>query len=219
MVVTLWSVKGGVGCSVVAALLALHQADINGSALVDINGDLPAILGCPVPPGAGVAEWLRTGSDGPPDGLARIATDVGPGLQLIGRGQEPLPAGDPSDVLLRQLDAFPGSVVIDAGLVWGSSPRAALARWLAGHSTRSVLVTRACYIALTRAQRAPLAPSGIIVVTEPGRALGISDIEASVGAPVIAKVAYDMAVARAVDSGLLTSRYPRGLRRALQNVA
>lgn len=219
MVVTLWSLKGGVGCSVAAALVALHQVDVGGTVLVDIAGDLPAILGCPTPPGAGVAEWLRAGSTGPPDGLARIATDVAPGLKLVGRGQETLPAGDPSDVLLRQLEAFPGAVIVDAGLIRGSSHRAALARWLATHSTKSVLVTNACYIALNRAQQSPVTPSGIILVSEPGRALGRSDVEASVGAPVIAEIAYDMAIARAVDSGLLMARYPRGLKRAFRDVA
>lgn len=221
MFVSLWSLKGGVGCSVIAALTALHRSqadDSAGTVLVDVAGDLPAVLGC-AEPAAGLADWLRADSDGPPDGLARLAVDVAPGLQLVGRGSGAFPASEPSVLLARQLELLPGSVVVDAGLVTGSCPRAALARWFAGHATRSMLVTTACYLALVRAARAPALPSGVVVLREQGRALATPDIEQAVGAPVVAEVAHDIAVARAVDAGLLSARFPRGIHRALEAVA
>ena len=80
-------------------------------------------------------------------------------------------------------------------------------------------MTRACYLALRRAADPPLRPSGVVLVTEPGRALDRTDVEQVVGAPVRAEVAVDPAVARAVDAGLLASRLPRGLERALRRAA
>ena len=221
MLVSLWTLKGGAGCSVTSALLGLHlarQRQATGAVLVDLGGDLPAILGCPEP-SAGLVDWLRAGPTGPPNGLARMAVDLTPGLRLVGRGQGPMPEGEPHELLIRQLDAFPGQVVVDAGLVMGSGGQAALARWFAAHATRSVLVTRACYLALSRAARSPVVPSGVVVVREPGRAFADDDIADAIGAPIVGDVAADPAVARAVDAGLLLSRVPGRTHRALGAVA
>ena len=59
-----WSVKGGSGTTVVAATLALSCP--TDSLLVDLDGELPAVLGLPEPAGQGVADWLA--SDAPPGG-------------------------------------------------------------------------------------------------------------------------------------------------------
>ena len=83
----------------------------------------------------------------------------------------------------------------------------------------SLLVTRACYLALTRATALGAAPTGVVLVEEPGRALRVADVEASVGAPVVATALLDPAIARAVDSGLLTSRLPAAWRRRLRRAA
>jgi hypothetical protein len=90
---------------------------------------------------------------------------------------------------------------------------------VAAGATRSVLVTRACFLSLRRALAAPVQPSQVILLREPGRALNAADIEDVVGAPVIAEVPLDPAVARAVDAGLLASRLPRTLERGLDRAA
>ena len=59
----------------------------------------------------------------------------------------------------------------------------------------------------------------MVLVTEPGRALGRADVERTVGAPVVAEVAVDPQVARAVDAGMLTSRLPRGFARDVARAA
>ena len=221
MFVSLWTLKGGAGCSVTTALLGLHHAKrhpVDGAVLVDLSGDLAMVLGCPEPT-AGLADWLRAGGTGPPNALARLAVDVGPGLRLVGRGAGPLPDTDPPAAVLRQLDAFPGLVAVDAGLVSGSGDRGALASWFAAHATRSILVTRPCYLALSRVDRAPLVPSAVVVVREQGRALGDADVAGAVGAPVVADLAVDPAIARAVDAGLLASRVSGRVHRALDAVA
>jgi hypothetical protein len=90
---------------------------------------------------------------------------------------------------------------------------------LAAAATVSLLVMRPCYLALRRAAAAPIAPSGVVVVHEPDRSLGVAEVEDVLGVPVVAEVAYDPAIARAVDSGLLGQRLPRGLERSLRDAA
>ena len=55
-------------------------------------------------------------------------------------------------------------------------------------------------------------PNGVIVVDEPGHALTVRDIERAIGAPVVAVMSFDPAIARAVDAGLLATRLPRDRR-------
>jgi hypothetical protein len=59
----------------------------------------------------------------------------------------------------------------------------------------------------------------VILVDEPGRSLGQRDVEHAIGAPVEAVVSVDPSVARAVDAGLLASRLPRLMTRALRRAA
>ena len=44
------------------------------------------------------------------------------------------------------------------------------------------------------------------------------DIEAILGRPIVATVPYDVAISRAVDSGLLTTNIPRIMARALRHL-
>ena len=109
-------------------------------------------------------------------------------------------------------DRWGCDVVIDAGT--GDPPSA-----LVDHADRALLVTRACYPSLRRAVRAEARPTGVVLVDEPGRALSFRDIEHALGAPVVANVSIDPAIARAVDAGLLATRLPRVITRELRRVA
>jgi MinD-like ATPase involved in chromosome partitioning or flagellar assembly len=215
MVVACWSAKGGAGTTVVAATLALLLARSNpdGALLADLAGDAPAALGVDEPGGPGLAGWLAAGPDVPPDALARLEHTTGPGLGLLPRGDGPLPPGR-ADVLAGLLAADGRAVVVDCG----TDPQGAALAVAAG-ATRSILVTRPCFLALRRAATLPLRPSEVVLVTEPGRSLGRADVERAVGAPVVADVAVDPQVARAVDAGLLLHRLPRGLARDLARAA
>ena len=53
-----WSAKGGSGTTVVAAALAL--AGRAESLLVDLDGELPAVLGLPEPADKASADWLAS---------------------------------------------------------------------------------------------------------------------------------------------------------------
>lgn len=214
MLVTCWSVKGGVGTTTVAAGLAISAASsAAGCLLVDLEGDLPKALGVPDPSGPGVTGWSRAGGDVPPDALARIEQRLAPGLHLLPRGRGAL---DPSRMgMLAELLALDHRmVVVDAGRLDHEGDRTPLTAGAA----RSVLVTRACYLALARMSHAPVAPTQVIVVRDPGRSLRRTDIDAVTGAPTVAELRVDPAVARALDAGLLSARLPRSFAAALRAV-
>lgn len=217
MFVSCWSAKGGAGTTVIAASLALVLSERAGPGvlLVDLGGDLPAVLGIAEPDGPGVAAWAAAGSRVPADALARLEVPVRSGVTLLPRGSTALVDEDRASLLAGLLATDDRTVVVDCGTLAQGSAVAPLA----AAATASLLVTRPCYLALRRAVAAPLRPTGVVLIDEPGRALDRGDVEAVVGAPVTATVALEAGVARAVDAGLLASRLPRGLHRALRAVA
>jgi hypothetical protein len=213
VLVACWSAKGGAGTTVIAASLSLLLARRADALLADLAGDAPAALGIPEPDGPGVVGWLAAGPDVPADALARLEVAATPKLKLLPRGRGDLVA-ERGDVLAALLAADHRAVVADCG---ADPDGAALA--VAAAAGRSVLVTRPCFLALRRAMAAPLRPSEVVLVSEPGRALRRADVEDVVGAPVVAEVPVDPVVARAVDAGLLASRLPRSLERELTDAA
>jgi hypothetical protein len=216
VLVALWSAKGGSGVTVVAASLAfvLARSSPGGALLVDLAGDVPAVLGVPDPPGPGVADWLAAGESVPTDGLARLEVVVADGVALVPRGGGPVDVAGRGEVLGALLAADPRPVVVDCGAAPIGVPLA-----VAAAATHSLLVLRPCYLALRRALASPLRPSGVVLIDEAGRALGRRDVEDALGVPVRAVVAHDPRIARAVDAGLLARRLPGVLERSLRHVA
>lgn len=216
MLIALWSVKGGSGTTVVSVALAgmLARQSSAGSLLADFGGDVPAVLGMAEPPGPGLGEWLASGSEVPADALSRLEISGPGGLRVLPSGSDAAAVPGRAEVLTAILAADPRPVVADCGT---GPVCAGLA--LAAAASASLLVLRPCYLSLRRAVQAPLRPSAVILVSEPGRSLGRSDVEGVLGVPVRAVVGIDPAIARAVDSGLLASRLPRGLERALRHAA
>ncbi|MFT7599351.1 MAG: hypothetical protein ACI8TP_002280 [Acidimicrobiales bacterium] len=199
-----FAAKGGAGCSVVAAAVALLSSHRTETLLVDLQGDQPDLLGV-ASDGPGLGEWF--GAQHPlPDALRRIEVPVTQRLSLlpVGAGRV-VPSPDQARLLAAMLAAEGRQVVVDVG-----APSQPLIAVLAG-SEKAVLVTRACYLALLAASRGP-DPDTIVLIAEPGRALQPADVELSVGAPIGPVIRWDPAVARAVDAGLITSRLPRMLR-------
>jgi hypothetical protein len=225
MVTLCWAAKGGSGTTVVAAAIALGSK--RPSLLVDLDGEIPAVLGLPEPDRPGVADWLV--SDATPDHLANLLIDLAPQSWLLpwraGAVQRatPAPSTTRTDASAHRWDEFGRwlhdwsahgdcDVTVDVGT--GEPPAG-----LVAHANRSLLVTRPCYLSLRRAARATTIPTGIVLVDEPGRALTRRDVEHAVGVAVEATVSLDPAVARAVDAGLLATRLPRVIARELRRVA
>ncbi len=207
-----WSVKGGVGTSVVAAATAIRlAADGQDTTLVDLAGDQPALLGL-VGSAAGsepgIGDWLAAGDGVAADALGRLLTDVGPALRLMRAGTCALQTSERSRLLLAlEVLARGGPVVVDAGL----DPTEVRAGLDGAH--RSVCVLRACYLALNRAQRVAGPYDRVVLVEEPGRALRSRDVAAAVGASQVERVPWDPRVARSVDAGTIVSLLPPPLRR------
>lgn len=210
MLIGCWSPKGGSGVSVVAAALALSASE---ALAVDLCGDLDAVLGVDGG-GPGLAGWLDVGAAAPPDALARLEVAVRPGLSLIPSGQLDRARGEVDGRLLADLLRQQGrSVVADLG---GAGSRVA-ADVLAAAELR-LAVVRPCFLALRRLSQTTARSDGIVLVEEPGRALRRADVEAAAGVPVLARLPWDPAIARAVDAGVLTTRSPRVLARSLRPV-
>jgi hypothetical protein len=206
MLTVCWAAKGGSGTTVVAAGLAINSDQ--PTLLVDLAGDLPAVLGLPEPDGPGVLDWARSNTTA--DRLAALELGVTEHLTVLPLGAPGAIPVERWGILATWLSGQSRRVVVDGGS--GGPPPASLT----ASADQTLLVTRPCYLALRAAVRQRAHPSGIVLVHEPGRALGTADIEASIGAPVVSELLLDPAVARAVDAGLLAARLPVGYRRALR---
>lgn len=219
MITLCWSAKGGSGTTVVAAAMALLSPR---SLVVDLAGDVASVYGLPTTDQPGAADWVA--SDAPPEHIVDLFVHVDDDTTLIPhrrrRGRRPVDThASTNDTRWDALGSWlrsrstdrDESVIVDTGL--GPPPEPLLR-----HSDRNLLVTRPCYLALTRATAMSFTPTGIIVIDEPGRTLGTRDVERAVGAPVIATISYDLTITRAVDSGLLSRRLPAELRKRLEGL-
>ncbi len=219
--------KGGSGTTFVACTMAIHTA--GPTLLVDFDDDVPSALGSAEPDRPGVSDWLA--SRAPNSHLDDLLVELAPETWLLAtRGprddarcerDRPIDELDAAeerwdelfDWLADWCDNTGGSVVVDAGtrIVPRSFVEQCPQRWL---------VTRSCYLGLRRAARRGLRPTGVVLIEEVGRALGRRDVEASIGAPVVATIAWDARVATALDCGLLLARpLPRRTRHQLTRTA
>jgi MinD-like ATPase involved in chromosome partitioning or flagellar assembly len=211
-----WSVKGGSGTTVVASTIALMRAaeSQRGALLVDLAGDVPAVLGLAESSGPGIDDWFANCDHDLRMTLQSIAIQATANLQIIARGSKQLDAKENRNLteLCAALKTFDLPIIVDAGCGLPSPD-------LLAHASSSLLVTRPCYLSLRRAAQLSVSPTGIVLVNEAGRALGKHDVEAVIGAPVVAEISFDAAIARAVDAGLLASRIPTIMSKQLAAVA
>ena len=231
--VAFWSVKGGSGTSTVAALAARRWADQNedGVLLVDLEGDQPGLLGVAEPSSpAGIAKWINSGNEVTEDALWRLEREVALGLSLLARGHGGLLEDfDQLDTAQERLVEFSKAIrmraerrtVVDAGCLWRSGGLTGeptlddvwAREQVARNAGTSYLVTRACFMSLRRAARAPFQPTGVVLLVEPGRPLTAGDVEDVIGSPVVLRIDVDPSIARSVDAGLLATRVPAATNR------
>ena len=216
MITAYWSSKGGSGTTVTAVGAAVAQAELSpiGVLGVDLGEDWPAVLGIAAPTGPSLTDWLDSVDHVAHDALSRLETPVSVGAASIGlltggpfSGTVPHCATGALTRLLDSLRADGRPCFVDVA----AAPSAARAEVIA-NCDRSLLVTRACYLALRQVSKTRDRVDGVILVDEPGRALTERDVADVVGAPVVARVEVTRAVARAVDSGLFGRRLPREMR-------
>lgn len=227
MITLCYAAKGGSGTTVVACGRAINTA--GPSLLVDLVGDVPAMLGIAEPQHPGVIDWLQ--SNAPAERLDHLLIDMTPASLLLPASGPFIPDGRRSanasldstvgddrwvellDWLVGWAHDTGGSVVIDAGTSPNANP-------MFDQCDHRWLVTRPCYLALKKSSQRGVTPTGVVMIREPGRRLKATDIETSTGAPVIAKIPWDTRIAHATDSGLLLSRgLPRSVFRTLAKAA
>lgn len=222
----LWSPKGGVGTTVCASALAAAVArDGREVLLVDLGGDVPAVAGLP-DARYGVTDWLAADA-ADPGALRRLEMPTPGGVTILPLGGgHTWPQRAMAD-LFALLASDDRQVVVDAGTVLPSpgggeevtgTDLFGLRYEAVRSSHRSLACLRPCYLGLRRIARLDLPLSGVVVVGEAGRALDAHDVEAVVGAPAVARVELDPAVARAVDAGIFFDRPPRGAIRQFRRV-
>ena len=202
---------GGAGCTVTAAAVALFSARAVPTLLVDLRGDVAAVLGG-VDVEWGLDQWLDA-EDPPPDALRRIEVPVTDGLAVLAPSSIAASgsiAGRVDLALLAELLlAEDRRVVVDAGPLV-TPPDAVTAR-----ATTVVAVSRLCHLALDRARHVVadgVVVDGVVTVAEPGRLLTPADAAEALGAPVLARLRWNPAVAAAVDRGAFRRRPPSPLR-------
>lgn len=206
-----WSPKGGSGTSVVAAALAVVLARRGEARLADLAGDQPAIFGLPPVPAHGLGGWMASGPTARTEALDELAVPVGPGLSLLPLGPGPacekLPGESGAALATALRDGV--ATVADAGLPADRPAHRALIEV----ADASLVVVRGCYLALRRGVRSELVAraAGVVLIDEPGRALGAADVAEVLGRPVLARVPVRASVARAVDAGVLAGRLPAAL--------
>lgn len=208
-----WAVKGGSGTTVVSCALGLLTARMHGASwLVDLAGDVPAALGIAEPSGPGVHDWI-TSASAPPGAIEALGAAGAAGLRVVPRGSAPpQPDHERWRPLAGHLASSEQPWIVDAGT--GTVPDA-----LAAAAQQRLLIIRPCYLALRRATASTIRPTGVVVIEEPGRALCADDVAATLGVPVIAQIALDPLIARAIDAGLLAARLPRPLVGSLRTFA
>lgn len=151
---------------------------------------------------AAYAVWLAKQTN---DVVLLVGHDIGDLAAVLGVGT---PSDDPNTVteitenlalghLGKHLDGGYRHVVVDLGVTTDVDGDA-------------YQVIRPCYLALRRAA-AIIDHHPIVLVAEPGRALGARDVEHALGASVACEIPVDPSVARAIDAGLLACRMPVAL--------
>ncbi len=220
MLVCFWSPKGGSGTSVIAAAAALVLAREGPTRVVDLAGDLPAVLGLATDPEQGLRDWLRIGPEAPTEALVRLTVDAGRGLTLLPSGSGDIASAPPEAgaALAVALRADSRPTVVDVGVLRAHADPALHA--LVELADVDVIVVRGCYLALRRAVRIELTArsSGAVFVEESGRSLGVRDVSNVLGVPVLASVGVRASTARAIDAGVLPTRLPDALARPVREV-
>lgn len=219
MLVVCWSPKGGSGTSVVTTGLAIvasrSTTEHNNEArtvIVDLAGDIPAILGIEDPL-IGISEWI---ADPTVFDIRTLIVDLETGLNVLPRGRASLPesrsgAWSRLAVELSTMSNSDSTIVVDAG-------RGPIPRELESIADHEYVVVRPCYLALRRAKLIDHSSDAVIIVTEPDRALKQADVARVLGLPIAATLDISADIARRVDAGIITSRPSTELTRALEPV-
>ena len=212
MLISVWSPKGGSGTSIVAAVIAAAVAKSHPDVrLVDLLGDQPAVCGVRLNARIGACELLASESELHDGAVDALTVDIHEAFRLVpaGRAQLAGVTAARGAAVARALRYALPLYVVDAGCA--ATPAVAS---LVRASDVALMVMRPCFLALQHASlRVDLVErsTGIVCISEPGRALGARDLVSVLGRPVLCEFDVDPDVARSVDAGMLLRRTPHGV--------
>ena len=182
--------KGGQGTTTVATVVAALAAGHGPTTLVSTRPDDVCAL---------------TGSPAPADRASMAALSANLRLSDAEYAER---NGGPCHASGSSGDG-PQHVVVDLGRLDELTGHQPLETDGVADESRWLVVRGPCYLSLRAAIDHWWRPHGIVVLTESGRPLTSADVSDVVGAPVIAQVPVEAAVARIIDAGLLLARLPR----------
>jgi hypothetical protein len=193
------SSKGGNCTTVTATAFSLIAASRGlPTVLIDLCGDVPAVIGLPEPTTPGINDWLAEDSLLDAESLVKLGTPLSPGLVVVHRGARFVQGQPRWTDLATAISSLPMNIAIDAGTGY-------LPDELRNAGAEITMVVKPCYLSLRRATQLSR-PTNCIVIREEGRALTVKDVGNVLGVPVVAEIPYEAAISRAVDAGLLSSR-------------
>lgn len=212
--------KGGVGVSAIAAAVASTLSRQQSVTVVDFCGDQPDIFGCSeeTPSAPGVFDWLEADGSVSADALDNLSIEVSSSLRILPPGSRSSAAVVSAHRCVELVEHLgrSGPVIADVGVV-GRDLLSEMSV-ICGASDRTTLVVRACYLVMRRARMIPIVADDVVEVVEGGRSLRTVDIELVLQQPVISRVPFDPAIARALDAGLVGRRLPRPMSRMVADL-
>jgi hypothetical protein len=193
-----FSLKGGAGCSTIAAAYALG-ADRPTALVVGPGSDMHAILGVrarrvrpTAGPGEAIFDEVTSNLTLYRVRMAYEMAHLAPHLHLLDKVN-----GDPDRL-----------VVVDTG----TEPFAM------GDDARRLAVVRNCPLHLSRFNSYQGRIDGIVLVIERGRTITVQDVEAFTGITVVATVPISVPIQRSLELGTFVHHPPSALARAVTHL-
>lgn len=123
---------------------------------------------------------------------------------LVGIGPEPSPGPielAPGLILGEAAETARGVTVVDVGSLRRLRAQPVEPVTAPVDERRWLVVRGPCYLSLRAAVTHPWRPHGVVLLTEPRRALSAHDVANVLDTPVVAEIPQDHRVARAIDAG------------------
>lgn len=213
MVRIFWSLKGGQGTSVTAAIIALrHQFHHDSVLIIDFGGDIAPILGQRVESQVGLIDWFLSQSG--PEALDQLVTPLLPQLSLLYSGtgvpaREATPFEDRWATLEAWLNHDGRVTIVDLGTLPGQPGQLGslwvqLTTWLL-QQYHTTLVTRPEYLSLRRYFEHDTIVDSLAILQTSTELLSAEDVADLCDRPVHFHIAIDETISHAVESGTLAT--------------
>lgn len=215
MLISVFSPKGGVGTSTVAALFSKALSQVSPTLLVDCaSGDLNGIVGVDTYK-YGFEDWAISGQP-TLDSLVKICTPVVENLNFVGsvNTSDLQDLNQDSSCHIADLLSSSGNVVVDCG-----HARELIQQKILDASDLVVVVFRQCYLGMLRASTNEYCTNAdvCVVIKESGRSIKTSQLASSLKVQVVIEIEARADFAKAIDAGVVINRPPEKMISAIKD--